>query len=461
MSIIRAARADRLVPMGAAVAAVALGVVAQQGAPADASEGHHGHHQARNVIFVNGDGMASAHREAARLHLKGLDGQLAMDSLPVAGLQTTSPHDPESTITDSAAAASAWATGQKTYNGSISIDVDGNPLTTLGLEAKEAGKATGIVTTAQVTDASPAAFFANSTDRYIQDDIARQYLEVTKPDVILGGGEDYWLPGPELDEAGEVVEGGEPGIPGAFEDAPADDPEEGSRGGQGNLIEKAQELGYDYVTSSEELAAAEGEKVLGLFANEEMFQQRPEGQGDEYDPLVPLPEMTAKALQTLEGDEDGFFLVVEEEAVDEMAHSNNAALTLTALEQLDATVALLEDYVAEHPDTLLIVTGDHECGGLTVEDVDAEDEGGFGGTTYAGDEVSIPAVYDEGESGEDGPFTIAESDKLFVMDWTTTGHTGAPTPVTASGPGSEALTGIYPNTHLHEVMRAALVKDRG
>src|SRR4051794_21207914 len=104
----------------------------------------------RNVIFVNGDGMSAAHREAGRLDQVGFDGQLAMNSLPVTGLQTTDPRDPVKTVTDSAAAASAWATGAKTYNGAISVDVNGNPLPTIGAEAAAAGLATGLVTTAQV-----------------------------------------------------------------------------------------------------------------------------------------------------------------------------------------------------------------------------------------------------------------------------------------------------------------------
>jgi alkaline phosphatase len=397
------------------------------------SGGGHGR-EARSVIFVNGDGMGASHREAARLAQEGYDGQLAMNSLPVAGLQTTDARDPEEAVTDSAAAASAWATGVKTYNGAISVDVDGNPLPTIGQEVEEAGLAGGIVTTAQVTDASPAAFFANSTDRAVQDQIARQYLEVSRPEVILGGGEDWWLPA---------------GDPGAFPDAPADDPEEGSRSEQGDLLAEAQDLGYEYVTDAAGLAAAEGDLLLGLFANEEMFQQRPEGQGDEYDPVVPLADMTAKALEVLSRHEDGFFLLVEEEAVDEMSHSNNAADTLEAMAALDAAVEVAQAYVAEHPDTLLVVTGDHETGGMAIENVDDEDESGPGGT--------LQPVAGETESGEDGPFSIAGSDLQFVVDWTTTAHSGEPTPVTAGGPGSEQLSGIYPNTHLHDVVREVLV----
>jgi alkaline phosphatase len=400
--------------------------------------GGHGH-GARSVIFVNGDGMAAAHREAARLDQEGFDGQLAMDSLPIAGLQTTDARDPEDTVTDSAAGASAWATGVKTYNGAISVDVDGNPLPVLGAEAREAGLATGLVTTAQVTDASPAAFFSNSVNRSAQDDIARQYLEVSKPQVILGGGEDWWLP------AGD--EGTYPPRTGDTEDP------EVSRSTQGDLVAQAEGLGYEYVSTAEEFAQSDSDQLLGLFANEEMFQQRPEGEGDEFDPVVPLADMAGRALDILSQDEDGFFLLIEEEGVDEMSHDNNGTRMLQAMRSLDAAVEVARAYVAEHPDTLLIVTGDHECGGLSIEDVDPEDESGPGGTLPQ----DTPAEGDT-VSGEDGPFVVAGSEEYdFTLDWTTTAHTGVPTVVTATGPGSKELTGIYPNTRLHGVMREALL----
>jgi alkaline phosphatase len=403
------------------------------------SSGGHPSQQPRSVIFVNGDGMGAAHREAARLDQEGFDGQLAMDELPIAGLQTTDARDPEDTVTDSAASASAWATGVKTYNGAISVDVDGNPLPTIGQQVEEAGLAGGIVTTAQVTDASPAAFFANSVQRAAQDDIARQYLEVSRPEVILGGGEDWWLP------AGD--EGTYPPRAGDEEDP------EVSRSTQGDLVAQAEGQGYEYVSTAEEFAAADSGLLLGLFANQEMFQQRPEGEGDEFDPVVSLADMTTKALDVLSQDEDGFFLLVEEEAVDEMSHNNNGVRMLESMRSLDAAVEVARAYVAEHPDTLLIVTGDHECGGLSIEDVDGEDESGPGGTLPQ--EV---AVEGETESGEDGPFLVAGTDGAydFALDWTTTGHTGVPTVVTAEGPGSEDLTGYYPNTRLYEVMTSVL-----
>jgi alkaline phosphatase len=414
---------------GAPIAAASAAVVATMvlnptpGAFASAPHSTAKGPAAKNVIFINGDGMGAAAREAARLHLAGLDGQLTMDRLPASGQLTTAPHDPKAVITDSAAAATAWATGQKTYNGAISVDTAGKPLPTLGAQAKAAGKATGLVTTAQVTDASPAAFFSNTADRGRQDEIARQYLEVSKPDVILGGGEDWWLP------AGTV---------GAFPDNPAEDPTEASRGTKGNLIDQAKRSGYTYVTSARALTDARNGKLLGLFSNEEMFQQRPEGQGDVYNPVVDLPTMTSKALNTLDKNKKGFFLMVEEEGIDEFAHSNNGTRVLQAMQQLEKTVAVARAYQATHPDTLLVVTGDHETGGLAVEENDASDESGTG------------------ISAEDGPFTIYGSDRTFTIDWTTSGHTGVDVPVTAAGPLSDRFTGKHANTYVHEVLSQIL-----
>ncbi|MFB9234913.1 alkaline phosphatase [Plantactinospora siamensis] len=391
-----------------------------QSADAGAAKG-----KARNVIFINGDGMSAAHREAARLYLAGLDGQLNMDKLPVSGQLITTPHDPKSPITDSAAAATAWATGEKTYNGAISVDVDHNPLPTLGQQAKANGKATGLVTTAQVTDASPAAWFSNTENRSAQDEIARQYIEVSKPDVILGGGEDFWLPA---------------GTAGAYPDHPAEDPSEASKGTKGNLIDKARQAGYKYVSTADQLQKAKGGKLLGLFSNEEMFQQRPEGQGDIYNPVVSLATMTTKALDTLSSNKKGFFLFVEEEGVDEFSHENNATRMLQSMGELEKAVVVARNYAATHKDTLVVITGDHDCGGLTVEDTGTSDESG------------------DGISAEDGPFAIKGSNLQFNLDWTTSGHTGVDVPVTAYGPLADQFTGKHQNTYVHDVLAQILTR---
>ncbi|HWS37995.1 MAG TPA: alkaline phosphatase [Actinoplanes sp.] len=369
---------------------------------------------ARNVIFINGDGMGAAAREAARLYYAGPRGTLTMDGFPASGRLTTSPDDPAKIVTDSAAGASAWSTGVATYNGAISVGPDGDPLPALGVQAKQSGRATGLVTTAQVTDATPAAFFANAKDRAAQDDIARQYLEKSKPDVILGGGEDWWLPA---------------GKPGVHRDKPAEDPEEGSRGTKGDLIAQARQNGYQYVSTRAQLNAAKPGKLLGLFANEEMFQQNPEGKGDVYRPSVDLATMTRKALDTLSRDADGFFLLVEEEAVDEFAHDDNGRRVLQAMGELEKAVAVAKAFAVDHPDTLVVVTGDHETGGLAIEDY----------------------------PGGDGPFPVKGTELKFWIDWTTKGHTGQSVPVTAFGPGSERFNGQHPNTYVHEVLQPLVV----
>ncbi len=387
--------------------------------------------RAKNVVVIVGDGLSMAARDAIRLATVGQGGQLQMDQLRYAGWMYTDSADPEEAVTDSAAGATAFATGVRTYNGAVSVDVDGNPVTTLLEHAKALRKATGLVTTAQVTDATPAAFGSHVPDRGDQTEIARQLVEESKPDVILGGGEDWWYP---------------TGDEGAYPDDPADPRPEVSRSTIGNLVERAQDAGWTYVSTAAELEATDADRILGLFANEEMFEQAPEGQGDEYAPVVPLATMTAKALDVLRHDRQGFFLLVEEEGVDEMAHANNAARTIQAGQALDEAVAVVRDFAARHRDTLVVIVGDHETGGLAIENVSASDESGDPAST-------VPGVL---QSLEDGPFPIAGSDLQFTVDWTTGGHTGAATPLTADGPGSERLARAQKNTDVFDAVLAAM-----
>ena len=158
----------------AASAATALSVAVSS--PADSGDRGWNDHgrgdRARNVIFLHGDGMGVSHRELIRLATKGKDGQLAMNELRYAGLASTDSADPEEAVTDSAAGATAFASGVRTYNGAVGVDADGRPVPTLLERARAVGKATGLVTTAQVTDASPAAFGAHVPDRAAQSEIA-------------------------------------------------------------------------------------------------------------------------------------------------------------------------------------------------------------------------------------------------------------------------------------------------
>lgn len=412
-------------------AALALALAATVGASGSGRHGHDKKHddgRAKNVIFIVGDGMGIAHRELIRLTTVGRDAELEMDQMPYHGWAHTDPADTEEVVTDSAAGATAFSTGVHSYNGAIGVDVDGKPVTTLLERAERAGKATGLVTTSQVTDATPAAFGSHVPDRGDQSEIARQFLESTKPEVILGGGEDWWYP------AGDA---------GAWPDNPPTDPTEQSKGTKGNLVERAQQLGYEYVTDADGLEAADSRKLLGLFANEEMFEHHNEGPDAIYDPAVPLPTMAAKALDVLSEHRKGFFLVIEEEGIDEMAHHGNATLMIEAGRALDQTVALARDFAQKDGNTLVVVVGDHETGGLVIENVDDTDESG------------------EGERAEDGPFTLAGTDLQFSVDWTTGGHTGAATPATAEGPGAHRMRDVRDNTDIHDLVLKAMKLDRG
>jgi alkaline phosphatase len=359
--------------------------------------------EAKNVILVVGDGMGAAQREAIELASAGAHGTLVMDSLPHAGLVGTNSANPGDPVTDSAAAATAMASGVKTHNGSVGVDTRNDAVPTVLERAKNAGKAVGLVTTSSVTDATSAAFAAHVDDRSQQQQIAQQYLKESRPDVILGGGRKFWVPAGEEDSE--------------------------------DLTKRAREQGYAYVTDQPTLDSATGPKLLGLFAEGAMYDAAPEGEGGSYEPTVPLPEMTQKAIEVLSEDPDGFFLLVEEEAIDAMGHDGNGTQMLKAGRALDQTVEIAKNFAEENGETLLIVVGDHECCGLAIEQ---PDEGGKAGP------------------GEDGPFPVADSDQRFLLDNSTSGHTAVDVPLTAMGPGAERLDGSYENTFIHEVMVQSL-----
>jgi alkaline phosphatase len=387
------------------------------------------------ILFI-GDGMGQAHRFAGQLLATGRDGRLAMDRLTHLGQMGTMCVDPTTFVTDSAAAATAIATGVKTRNGCVSIDPDGVERTTILELAKASGRSVGIISTCQITDATPAAFAAHVPLRAAQSEIARQYIERAKVDVILGGGAVHWFP------VGAT-------LPAAHRDHAI------RRGSstEGNLVALAQELGYEFVTDAPELQASlerrvseDGRPMLGLFAAEEFFVQTAESLGAAYNPPVSLADLTAAAIEILSRNPEGFFLMVEESAIDRMAHRNNAAMTLKGVLELDRAVQVGMAFANRSTETLVVVTADHECGGLTVagsldQPYPYEPGGGLLDTLLA---------------GEDGPFPVAGSDYGFVLGWATTGHTSAPVPITASGPGAELLSGSIENTDLFNALAEAM-----
>jgi alkaline phosphatase len=391
---------------------------------------------ARNVILFIGDSMGQAHRFAGQLLAVGRHGRLAMDRLPYLGQMGTMPADPRLFVTDSAAAATAIATGCKTCNGAVSLDANGLRQTTILELAKASGRSAGLVSTCQITDATAAAFAAHVPFRADQSAIARQYVEQTAVDVILGGGAVHWYPSGHL-------------LPPALTQTA---PWHGA-GSEGDLVARARDLGYEFVVRGDELRASldrrtsgDNGPLLGLFAGQEFFDQTAEGLDAAYDPPVSLADLTAAAIAILSRNPEGFFLMAEESAIDRMAHHNHAALTLKGVLELDRAVQVALAFAERSPETLVVVTADHECGGLAVagsedQPYSYEPGGGLSDTLLA---------------GEDGPFPVAGSDYGFVLGWATTGHTSAPVPITSMGPGAERLTGSIENTDVFHALVDAM-----
>ena len=268
----------------------------------------------RNVILLIGDGMGVGQLTAAEV-MNG-DEELVLTSLPYKSLVTT--HSSSNYVTDSAASATSIATGYKTRNGMVSVTAEGEDLFTVLEDAEEAGKATGLVTTARVTHATPACFVSHVNSRDKEMDIAGQLLE-SSVDVVLGGGRTYFTGLNPEDE------------------------------------------GYTVVYDSTELAAFESGKVLGLFTLGYMSY---ESERSENEPS--LSEMTAKSLMLLSSDPDGFFLMVEGGRIDHASHDNNFDKTMAEMLEFDLAVLEALEYAAGRDDTLVIVTADHETGGLSI-----------------------------------------------------------------------------------------------
>jgi alkaline phosphatase len=335
----------------------------------------------RIILFI-GDGMGEAHRTAAQWSTVGADGVLAMDSMPFRG--TTGTMNADGDVTDSAAAGTAIATGVKVANGVISVDTEGAPLTTILEQAQAQGLAVGLATNTQMSHATPAAFAAHVDDRSKMRLIASQMI-TQRVNVLLGGGRSYFEP---------------------------------------ELITEAVDGGYVYVEDAVGLDAAgitTTTHLLGLFADGGM--PRP------FSPT--LAAMTQTAIDVLSQDPDGFFLVVEGGQIDWASHANDAQHAISDTVGFDAAVAVGNAYAAQAGNTLVIVTADHETGGMRV--------------------TREPT----GDAEEDGPFSMAGGGTFYV-NWSSTQHTTATVPTSAQGPWSALAAGDYENTHLHDVMRTAL-----
>ena len=241
-------------------------------------------------------------------------------------------------VTDSAAAASAMSTGYKVNNGVISITPDGKLPPTLLQVAKESGKKIGLISTAPVYDASPAAFSVHAKSRRDNEAIVNQYLDLM-PDVLMGGGSNFFLPSSQSG---------------------------GKRKDGRNMIEAFQAKGYQYLSDPSELDDIRASRVLGLFANEDLDYEI------DRDPkeMPNLSQMLSATLKVLtdgnkKNKKSGFVLFAENENTDSAGHQNDVAALMRDLWAFDDAVKLALEFQKINPDTLVIVTGDHETGGFS------------------------------------------------------------------------------------------------
>jgi alkaline phosphatase len=405
---------------------------------------------AKNVILLIGDGMGDSEITAARNYAEGAGGFFkGIDALPLTGQYThysldKKTHKPDY-VTDSAASATAWATGVKSYNGAIGVDVNGKDHSTLLELVRAAGKATGNVSTAELEDATPAAQIAHVTSRKCygpvktselcasnalekggKGSIAEQLLNA-RADVTFGGGGKTFS---ETAKAGEW---------------------------QGKtLAEQAKLRGYQLVNDLDGMnaltEASDDKPVLGLFADGNMpvrwkgpkatYHGNLEGKpvtcevNAERPASVPtLAQMTDKAITLLSRKEQGFFLQVEGASIDKQDHAANPCGQIGETVDLDEAVQKALEFARKDGNTLVIVTADHAHSSQII----ANDSKAPGLTQTLITKDGSPMTISYGNSEEDSQ-----------------GHTGTQLRIAAYGPHAANVVGLTDQTDLFYTIRAAL-----
>lgn len=426
----------------------------------------------RNIILLIGDGLSFSTITATRVFKVGPDGDLAMDTLEHHGWIST--HALNSLVTGSASAGTAIATGRKTNNGMVGMLPDGTELDSILDIAQDMGKSTGLVTTSRITHATPAAFGASSASRGNWQDIATDYIFESQPDILLGGGLRFWLDDQALEHSNFVTD-------------PAKDSHrvmdrlvkqgltEAEALADNGLLDDAREQGYEVIYTSQELASlnmvdlsANEKKVLGLFSLSHMAYENDREDWASHEPH--LVTMTKAALDYLNQDQDGFFLMVEAARIDHAQHGNSLVNTIHDTVAFDKAVRAALDFQKNNPNTLVIVTSDHDCGNLALEwprgefpaigeipfkdiDLDRKERGATMTTRELLSKLDELAV-----AGTLTPETVTYIKDLFYRDgvWTSGDHTAVDVPIMATGPGAEMIAGRMDNTDVFEVMKTAL-----
>lgn len=430
--------------------------------------------KARNVILFVGDGMGISSVTAGRIHagqVRGVDGasyRLGFESLPWSAFSKT--YSADRFVTDSANGGSALTTGVKTINGAIGVNAEVSHtdcaaglrgrVTSIAETAKRMGKSAGVVTTAGLTDATPAAAYGHVSHRNWRSDaelpeaaaqagcidLARQLVEAPEDirmDVALGG-----------DRARFVTEA------------------QGGKRRDRDLVAQWQAQGGAVVTGKSALAAIDPvktQRLLGVFAEGDLPSVVDHKQADD---TPTLEQMTRAAISVLSQDEEGFFLLVESASIDKWHHFNNAYRALTDVDELDKAVrAALE--MTDAAETLIIVTADHSHG-LTLSAGSTREAPILGiasiNGTPAPDRQGRPRLTLSYASGPgwrapDAPaFTETEAlqpdfRQPALTDLSSAQHTGEDVPVYASGPFAHLLSGTIDSTFIYQVMRHAFTAD--
>ena len=345
--------------------------------------------RARNVIVLIGDGMGIANRTAARIMAMGISqgkalAPLSMDQFPFTAIVST--HSLNSIVTDSAPGASCYSTGNKNNNNQEGVFPDDtadkfdNPRTEYMGEylARTTGKSLGIVTTADVFDATPAAWAVHTQDRGAGTGICDQYLDEAVPkanlSVLLGGGRKWFLPattpGSTRADASDYV------LPAEL--ATGWEVPRGAIDRNRDLIADFQAKGFSYVANATQLAAlpADTDRLLGLFTLSNMNVALDKINGRRGNPAVVndygfpdqpmLDEMTGKALQVLSRNPAGFVLMVEGASIDKQAHNMDTERWILETIEFDRAIERCRRFALANPDTLVLITADHECAGANI-----------------------------------------------------------------------------------------------
>ena len=424
---------------------------------------------AKNVILFIGDGMGDSEITIARNYHLGAAGEFAMDTLPMTGAYTTysvledDPATPDY-VPDSAATGTAWATGSKTSNNRVSTTAktDENLATILEL-AQRSGRLTGNVSTAELTDATPAVLDSHVAHRDCKG--PEDMDELCSQDKKANGGPGS-IAEQSVDHGVDVLLGG---ARSGFEQTIGAGPDEGK-----TVVESAERQGYDVVYDADAMEAARpGGKLLGLFAEENMdllYSGEPAEADHDFEPqtckegqLPPeqpdLASMTTKAIEMLEGGGRGFFLQVESASIDKEDHISNPCEQIGETVNLDNAVAVGLEYAEANPDTLVVVTGDH---GHTSQIIPSP-EGGYYEEGY---EYDVPGEAATLNTADGTTMTVSYATNTFrdengeIIEGEDSEdshtHTGTQIRIAAQGPGSEGVLGLTDQTELFDTMAASM-----